>query len=162
MVTLTPLFCSLSARWSYRSVKPADGSIRSCEGMCAGSHRVCFPSPSFHALRSSAGILVFSQRISGNGSATCFGDADITYPVASGNPLPVDERCVARWPNRGFSSSIELFRSWLTGHQAGDPLNSNTSSRLDSPASLYMSRSHHHRSYAPYPTPSTYASNLVR
>jgi len=77
------------------------------------------------------------QRISGNGSATCFGDADITYPVASGNSPPVDEQ------------------SWLTGHQAGDPSDSNTSGHFDSPASLPPTRGHHHRSYAPYQIPST-------
>lgn len=103
-----------------------------------------------------------SQRISGNGSATCFGDADITYPVASCNSPPVDERCVARWLRR-FSSSIELLRSWLTGHQAGDPPNdSDTSGHFDSTASLPTSRNRHHRSYAPYPIPSTYAFNTLR
>jgi len=47
------LFCSLSARWFHRSIKPTDGSIRSCEGMCAGSHRVRFPPLSFCALECS-------------------------------------------------------------------------------------------------------------
>lgn len=37
-----------------------------------------------------------SQRISGDGSTTCVGDADITYPVAPRNSPPVDERCVVR------------------------------------------------------------------
>ncbi|KAF9652800.1 hypothetical protein BDM02DRAFT_3108938 [Thelephora ganbajun] len=34
------------------------------------------------------------QRISRDGSTTCVGDADITYPVASRNSPPVGERCV--------------------------------------------------------------------
>lgn len=120
-----------------------------------------FPPPIVPRARALSESTSYSQRISGDGSATCFGDADITYPVASRNSPPVDERYVARRLRR-VSCSIQLFRSWLTGHRAGDPLNSNASDHFDSPASLPPSRSHHHRSYAPYPIPSTYAFNMVR
>lgn len=59
----------------------------------------------------------------------------------------------------GFPSSIKLFRSWLPGHQADDPLSSSSSGRFDSTSSVAQSRGRHHRSYAPYPIPSTYGFN---
>jgi len=58
--------------------------------------RTGYVSPSFRTLEGSVGCVIYSQRISGSGSTTCVGDADITYPVASRNSPPVDERCVAR------------------------------------------------------------------
>jgi hypothetical protein len=104
----------------------------------------------------------YSQRISGNGPTACFGDADITYPVASRNSPPVDEGCVAL-RSKSFSSSIELSRSWQTGHQAGGSLNSNPSGYFDATSSMLPgNRGHHHRSYAPYPNLSTYGSNMFK
>ena len=103
-----------------------------------------------------------SQGISSVGSTTCVGDADITYPVASRNSPPVDGRCVVR-RSMAFLGSIKLFRSWPSGHQAGDPFSSSSSSgQFDSTSSLAPSsrgHHHHHRSYVPYPISSTYGFN---
>ena len=122
--------------------------------MCAGSHRVRFPPLSFCAPESLNETPRGSQGISSVGSATCVGDADITYPVASRNSPPVDERCVLL-RSMASSGSIKVFRSWPTG----DPFSSSSSSgQFDSTSSLAPSRGHHHhhRSYVPYPISSTY------
>ena len=61
----------------------------------------------------------------------------------------------------GFSRAQSNFsRSWLTGHQAGDPLSrSSSSAQFDSTSPTAPTRGRHHRSYAPYPIPSTYDFN---
>lgn len=65
------------------------------------------------------------------------------------------------WRLRASHTQLNIFcRSWLTGHQASDPFSSNSSGQFDSTSSLAPSRGHHHRSYAPYPIPSTYGFNI--
>jgi hypothetical protein len=125
--------------------------------MCAGSHRVRFPPPSFSALEHSVGKQPKDQwgwwhhlrwRCRHNLSSCP-------------SQLTPGRRTVRRAAMVGFRSSIKLFRSWLAGHQAGNPSSSSSSGHFDSPSSsLVPSRGHHHRSYAPYPIPSTYGFNV--
>ena len=62
----------------------------------------------------------------------------------------------------GFASSVKPFRPWPTGHQASDPFSSSSPGRFESTPSLVPSRDRHHRSYAPYPIPSTYGFNVFQ
>lgn len=59
-----------------------------------------------------------------------------------------------------FLGLIKLFRSWPLSSHAGDIFDNNSSGNPELPTPV-PSWSHHHRSYAPYPSHSTYAPNIL-